>query len=75
MEAIKAIAKMLILKAVTKLLGGGLPIPIPGISGSASPGFGLGGQLAGRSFQNTLNVVVQGQISGQNILLAGQNRK
>jgi len=42
-----------------------------GVSNPGS-GFGLGSQIAGRSFNNTLNVVVQGQISGQNILLAGQ---
>lgn len=75
---IKAIAQMLILKAITNLI-----FPGSGVAGSAgklvgaalggtSSGFGLGGQIAGRSFNNTLNVVVQGQISGQNILLSGQ---
>lgn len=43
-----------------------------GFSGAGGGGFGLGGQIAGRSFQNTLNVVVHGEISGQKILLAGQ---
>jgi hypothetical protein len=70
-ETIKAIAKMLILKFVTKLLGAGIGLPgLPG--GISGGGFGLGGQISGRSFNNTLNVIVQGQISGQNILLSGQ---
>ncbi len=71
-ETIKAIAKMLILKTVTRLLGGGVPIPIPGISGGGRANFGLGGAVGGRSFQNTLNVVVTGSISGSTINLAGQ---
>ncbi len=82
-DVIKAIAKMLILRFVTSLLSGGTAsvaqglgsgligaITGGGLSGAAN--LGSGGELAGRSFQNTLNVVVQGQISGQTILLAGQ---
>jgi len=74
-DMIKAIAKMLIIKAVTNLIfpgGGGIAGLLGGIGGVSNGGFGLGGSIAGRSFQNTLNVVVQGQISGQTILLAGQ---
>jgi len=80
-ETIKAVAKMLILKAITNLLfsggggaaGGAIAGLLGGIGGSANGGgFGLGGQIGSRSFGNVLNVVVTGQVSGQNILLAGQ---
>jgi len=80
-ETIKAVAKMLILKAITNLIfpggggaaGGAIAGLLGGIGGSANGGgFGLGGQIGSRSFGNVLNVVVTGQVSGQNILLAGQ---
>ena len=48
-------------KAFLKLLGGG-----------STANFGLGGAIGNRSFQNTLQVVVTGQISGSTINLAGQ---
>jgi len=50
--------------AFSKLLGFG------GVAGGG--GFGLGNQIGSRSFGNVLNVVVTGQVSGQNILLSGQ---
>jgi hypothetical protein len=73
-ETIKAIAKMLIIKAISKAFGVGIPLPIPGVTGnSASPaGFGLGGAIGGTAFQNVLTVNVNGQISGDVIRLAGQ---
>lgn len=50
-ETIKAIAKMLILKAVTKVLGGGIPLPTGGIGGQVNPfsAIGIGG-ISGRGF-------------------------
>jgi hypothetical protein len=43
-----------------------------GISKGGAANFGLGNQIGSRAFSNTLQVVVSGQISGQNILLSGQ---
>jgi hypothetical protein len=76
-DTIKAIAKMFILRAVTAALGGGGAVGglgglIGGFGRGGSANFGLGGAIGNRSFQNTLQVVVTGQISGSTINLAGQ---
>ncbi len=77
-DTIKAIAKMFILRAVTAALGGGGVVSgLGGLIGGfgrvgGQANFGLGGAIGSRSFQNTLQVVVTGQISGSTINLAGQ---
>ena len=74
-DTIKAIVKMLILKAVVKALSSGTSAAgsLGGIIGGAVGGTAnLGGAIGSRSFQNTLQVVVSGSLSGQTILLAGQ---
>jgi hypothetical protein len=76
-QTIKAVAQMLILKAVTSFLfpgagAGGFSLPKGQFVLQANPGnTGFGG-IGSRAFTNTLNVVVTGQISNQSILLAGQ---
>lgn len=72
---IKAIAQMLILKLVTNLIfpgGGAAGGAIAKAVGGQANLFGLGNQIGSRAFTNTLQVVVTGQLSGQNILLSGQ---
>jgi metal-sulfur cluster biosynthetic enzyme len=76
-QTIKAVAQMLILRAVTSFLfpgagAGGFSLPKGQFVLQANPGnTGFGG-IGSRAFTNTLNVVVTGQISNQSILLAGQ---
>jgi hypothetical protein len=76
-DTIKAVAQMLILKAVTNFIfpGAGAGFSLPRgqfVLQSNTGGLGLGNQIGSQAFTNTINVVVNGQISGQNILLAGQ---
>lgn len=74
---IKAVAQMLILRLVTNAIfpgagaaGGGVGRLLGGIGGAANFGFSSG--IGSRAFSNVITVNVNGQISGDTILLAGQ---
>lgn len=74
---IKAVAQMLILRLVTNAIfpgagaaGGGVGRLIGGLGGAAN--FGISSGIGSRAFSNVITVNVNGQISGDTILLAGQ---
>jgi hypothetical protein len=74
-DTIKAVAQMLILKAVTSLIfpGAGAAGGAGRLFGQAAlPGSANFGGIGSRAFNNVLNIVVAGRISGQDILLSGQ---
>ena len=77
-QLIKRLIAAAIQAAVLSALSGGATSfgsafsKLLGFAGGGRANFGLGGAIGSRSFQNTLQVVVTGQISGSTINLAGQ---
>lgn len=75
-KLIAAAIQAIILSAITKGASGSFGSIFTNLLGVSKGGqasnFGLGGAIGSRSFQNTLQVVVSGAISGDTIRLAGQ---